>query len=409
MCFVALTYIIEPQALGEQKSKAAQLGIKRMMEVGVQPHIIACRARNEVNDKVREKIAMFTNVPMRRVFSMHDRESIYTIPESMHAGALDLEILTTLDLHQRVRPMEEDRARRQWGTFVNMLTGQRKYQVHLGITGKYAALRDAYASIDKAIEHCGAHLSAEVDIHWIDTTEMDQAEASAVAGELESLDGVIVPGGFGARGTEGKIACVRYCREHNTPYLGICLGFQMAVVEYARHVCGIGDAASSEFDPDAAHAVIDILPEQKKIEGLGGNMRLGGRDVLVKGGTLAEFLFAEELTAGGKSEKMIRRRFRHRFEVDPDYIDQLENRGLVFSGRHPEHPIMQILELPTAAHPYFIGAQFHPELTSRPLRPSPLFMGLVAGAIRHRYPDTAAEDISRRWLPKAGAKQATGA
>ncbi len=421
VCFVALTYIIEPQALGEQKSKAAQLGIKRLMGIGVQPHIIACRARHEVEDKVREKIAMFTNVPMRRVFSMHDRDSIYTIPESMHGTALDLEICTILDLHQRVNPRAEDTARREWAKFVNVLTGPRKHEVNIGITGKYAALRDAYASIDKALEHCGAHLSANINIHWFDTIDMDNADAGAIAGELEPLDGVIVPGGFGARGTEGKIACVKYCREHNTPYLGICLGFQMAVVEYARNMCGIADAASSEFDPEAANPVIDILPEQKKIEGLGGNMRLGGKDVQVKPNTLAAFLFADEAikasrhqgikeTSGSASMPrsldgsmagfLVRRRFRHRYEVDPNVIDTLEAKGLVFSGRHPEHPIMQILELPTQQHPYFVGAQFHPELTSRPLTPSPMFMGLVAAAIRHRYPDVTPDEISKRWLPK---------
>jgi len=393
VCFVALTYIIEPQALGEQKSKAAQLGIKRMMELGVQPQLIACRARNEVSDTVREKIAMFTNVPMRRVFSMHDRSSIYTIPESMHAGGLDIELLTSLDLHGQVRPAIEDRARAEWAGFVNRLAADRVYDVTIGITGKYAALRDAYASIDKALEHCGAHLSANVNIHWIDTTEMDHSDAGRIAGELEQLDGVIVPGGFGVRGTEGKIACVQCCRENNTPYLGICLGFQMAVLEYARNVCGLSEARSTEFAPDAEHAVIDILPEQKKIEGLGGNMRLGGKEVELRPDTLAAFLFDNQSTVHG--------RFRHRYEVDPNYIDLLESNGLVFSGKHPEQPIMQILELPLSRHPYFIGAQFHPELTSRPLRPQPLFLGLVAAAIRRRYPDVPASEISERWLPLA--------
>ena len=407
VCFVALTYIIEPQALGEQKSKAAQLGIKRLMEVGIQPHMIACRARNEVADKVREKIAMFSNVPMRRVFSMHDRASIYTIPEAMHAEGLDLEILGILDLHSRVRPAHEDRARRQWHQFVNLLTGSRAHPVRIGITGKYAALRDAYASIDKALEHSAAHLSAEVELEWIDTTELDPDDDAAITEQLGRLDGVIVPGGFGVRGTEGKIACVRYCREHGVPYLGICLGFQMAVVEFARNVCGIADAASSEFDPKAANPVIDILPEQKKIEGLGGNMRLGGKDVRVEPETLAAFLFRDE-RAEGRSPAVtgpetigpftVRRRFRHRYEVDPKHIETLTQGGLVFSGRHPEHPIMQILELPAAQHPYFIGAQFHPELTSRPLRPSPMFMGLVAAAMRHADREAAMGDACRRWL-----------
>jgi len=410
VCFVALTYIIEPQALGEQKSKAAQLGIKRLMEVGIQPHLIACRARHLVTDKVREKIAMFSNVPIRRVFSMHDRESIYTIPEAMHTEGLDIEILSILDLHSRVKPAHEDRARRDWSRFVTGLTGERRHDVRIGITGKYAALRDAYASIDKSLEHCGGALSTRIDVEWIDTTEIDPDDTNEVARRLEGLDGVIVPGGFGVRGTEGKIACVRHCRERRLPYLGICLGFQMAVIEYARNVCGITGAASTEFSPDADEPVIDILPEQKKIEGLGGNMRLGGHDVQITPGTLAAFLHgaqgadastspAADAESASSSALYIRQRFRHRYEVDPRYIDRLTEADLVFSGRHPEHPIMQILELPPSLHPYFIGAQFHPELTSRPLRPAPLFMGLVAAAIRRANPQAQSTAL-QRWVDR---------
>jgi len=390
VCFVALTYVIEPQALGEQKSKAAQLGIKRLMEVGIQPHLIACRARNEVSDKVREKIAMFSNVPMRRTFSMHDRESIYLIPESMHQEGLDIEILSILDLHSRVKPVNEDKARKEWANYNAMLGADRKYQINIGITGKYAALRDAYASIEKSLEHSGAHLSADINMEWIDTTEMAPHNADEVSALLGDLDGVIVPGGFGVRGTEGKIACVKYCRENHLPYLGICLGFQMAVVEFARNVCGMADASSTEFEPETESPVIDILPEQKKIEGLGGNMRLGGHDVQITPGTLASFLYDEA--------RMIRQRFRHRYEVDPKFIDALSDCGLIFSGRHPEHPIMQILELPQHMHPFFVGGQFHPELTSRPLNPAPMFMGLTAAAIRHAYPEVPPGQISKRWL-----------
>jgi CTP synthase len=393
------------------------------MEVGIQPHLIACRARHLVADKVREKIAMFSNVPIRRVFSMHDRKSIYTIPEAMHSEGQDIEILSILDLHSRVRPAQEDTARREWSRFVNRLTGERASGVRIGITGKYAALRDAYASIDKSLEHCGAALSADIQMKWIDTTEMDPANRDDVAGRLEGLDGVIVPGGFGVRGTEGKIACVRYCREQGLPYLGICLGLQMAVVEYARNVCGIDGAASSEFDPQAADPVIDILPEQKKIEGLGGNMRLGGHDVQITPGTLAAFLYQGQGPGAGKgqgpraegrearrsssasalgpdpSALFVRQRFRHRYEVDPRYVDRLAEAGLVFSGRHPEHPIMQIVELAASMHPYFIAAQFHPELTSRPLRPAPLFMGLVAAAMRHAD-RCASSPLVDRWTMK---------
>jgi len=402
VCFVALTYIIAPPALGEQKSKAAQLGLKKLMEVGIQPKIVACRAQHPVTESAMQKIAMFSNVPIRRVFSMHDRDSIYTIPEAMRQAGLDREVLSLLDLHGRVDQGAEDEAREQWRMFVGKLTGKRRFKATIGITGKYAALRDAYASIDKALEHCAAHLSVTIDTHWIDTTEIEPAR---IAGHLTELDAVIVPGGFGFRGTESKIACVKYARENALPYLGICLGFQMAVVEFARHVCGLQGAASTEFDPDTPAPVIDILPEQKRIEGLGGNMRLGGQDVAVSPNTLAAFLFEAGASA------VVRRRFRHRYEVDPKHIATLESCGMVFSGRHPQHPIMQILELPLSVHPYFIGAQFHPELTSRPLRPSPMFMGLVAAAIRHAQPDVPADQISTRWLAdasKLGRSQPTG-
>ncbi|MBB6428941.1 CTP synthase [Algisphaera agarilytica] len=402
VCYVALTYVIEPPALGEQKTKAAQLGLKKLLEAGVQPNIIAARAKNPVEQGAKEKVAMFSNVPMNRVFSMHDRDSVYTITESLRSEGMDREVLTMLNLHGRVDANHEDQAREEWRSFVRKVVADRKHKVKIGLTGKYAQLRDAYASIEKAVEHCGAHLNAKVEIDWIDTTLMKPDDAAAT---LKQYNGVIVPGGFGHRGTESKIACVQYCRENNLPYLGICLGFQMAVIDYARNVVGLKDAGSTEFDPNSPDPVIDILPEQKKIEGLGGNMRLGGKDVLIKKDSLAEMLFADEID---KKTSQIRARFRHRFEVDPKYINVLEQHGLVFSGRHPEQPIMQVLELPD--HPYFIGGQFHPELTSRPIHPQPMFMGLVAAAIQHANPDLAPEKISTRWLrpqkPKAPASPA---
>jgi CTP synthase len=365
--FTALTYVLEPGTLGEQKSKAAQLGIKRLMEMGIMPHVIACRAPSEVKDKVREKISMYTNVPMRRVVSMHDVESVYMIPDHLRASGIDREVLTLLDLHDRVNQKNEDQARMDWTRFVNKI-GRGKRDVTIAVTGKYTALRDAYASIIKAAEHCSVHLDVNVNLKWLDTSTID---ASNVRRRLNDAHGIIVPGGFGVRGTEGKILCIQYARENRIPFLGICLGFQMAVIEYARNVCGIARANSSEFDPQCPEAVIDILPDQKKIEGLGGNMRLGGKNVEIKAGTLCAKLFGGETT---------RLRFRHRYEVDPRYIPALEKQGLIFSGKAPGYPIMQLLELPQEVHPYFVGTQAHPELTSRPLRPSPLFMGLIKAA-----------------------------
>ncbi|MEM6333541.1 MAG: CTP synthase [Planctomycetota bacterium] len=385
--FVALTYVIEPPALGEQKSKAAQLGLKKLLEAGVQPDLIAVRAQSEVRDSAREKIATFSNVPLRRVFSMHDRDSVYTIPDAIRRAGFDREVLSMLDLHSRVNQQNEDEARDRWSGFVSRLKADRRFHVRIGITGKYASLRDAYASIDKAVEHCGVALNTKIEIDWIDTTQLEPAAAAAAC---EPFDGVIVPGGFGHRGTEAKIACIKHCRENHTPYLGICLGFQMAVIEFARHVCGLPEAGSSEFHRDCPDPVIDILPEQKRIENLGGSMRLGGQDVQLEPGSLAARLF--------DNKPLIRQRFRHRFEVDPQYINTLVEHGLIFSGRHPQQPIMQVLELPVADHPFFLGAQFHPELTSRPLRPQPMFMGLIAAAIEHAYPDAASDPTTARWL-----------
>ncbi len=391
-CFVALTYIIEPQILGEQKSKAAQLGIKRLMEAGIQPNLVACRAHNPVSETVLEKIAMFSNVPKKRVFSMHDRDSIYVIPEAMRNAALDREILSMLKLHDRVNPAHEDAAREVWTGFTQQLRAPRRHRVKIGITGKYAALRDAYASIDKAIEHCGAHLSCAIDLKWIDTTEITPGD---VGSQLNDVHAVIVPGGFGRRGVEGKIACVQYARENRIPYLGICLGFQVAVIEYARHVLGLSAANSTEFDPRSADPVISELPEQKKLEGIvGGSMRLGAQDVQLTPGSLAAALFAAA---------SVRERFRHRYEVEPAYIDRFEEHGLHFTGRHPSQPIMQILELSPSVHPYFIGGQFHPELTSRPLHPQPMFMGLVAAAIKRASPTLSRDEIGARWLPSIAA------
>ena len=427
VCFVALTYIIEPPALGEQKSKAAQLGIKRLMEAGVQPHVIACRASNPCSDKILQKIAMFSNVPLRRVFSLHDRESIYMIPEELRQDGIDREILSLLNLHDRTDTSQEDEHREQWKQFVRRLTIPRTRNVTIGVMGKYSDLRDAYASIDKTLEHCSALLGCKVEARWLDTTATTDAN---VAKQLEGVDAVIVPGGFGMRGVDGKIAVVRYCRENSIPYLGICLGFQVAVIEFARNVLRLDAASSTEFDSQTfktPYPVISELPEQKKIEGLGGTMRLGGQDVNIAPGSLAQFLY--------QGRTVVRERFRHRYEVDPEFIPQLEAAGLIFSGRHPTRPIMQVLELPrpgsvihrtpvellsaegsadptlghpVVAHPFFIGAQFHPELTSRPLRPQPFFAGLVAAALMKKYAssldlaDPSNADV-RRWVMTASA------
>ena len=380
VCFVALTFILEPGILGEQKSKAAQLGIKRLLEMGIQPHIIACRAANPVTDKVREKISIYTNVPMARIFSMHDEASIYLIPTRMRHEQVDTQVAHLLNLVDRVNPRAEHKAIESWETFCDRIR-RPKHEVTIAITGKYTAVRDSYASMIKAIEHAGAALDTHVNIQWIETTEIsDNVAAKALAG----ADGMIVPGGFGVRGTEGKIACIRYARENYLPYLGLCFGFQMAVVEFARNVCGLAGANSTEIQPDTPHPVIDLLPEQREVRALGATMRLGGHDVEIIPGTLASRMF--------RGARSVRLRFRHRYEVNPDYIERLQKGGMVFSGKAPGRPIMQVLELPD--HPYFVGTQSHPEFTSRPLRPSPFYLGLVAAALGRRAvgPATAAEE-----------------
>ena len=371
-CFVALTYIMEPKTLGEQKSKAAQLGIKQLMQCGIQPAIIACRAARPATEKIRQKISVYSNVPFKRVISLPDSASIYMIPAMLREVGLDFEVARLLKIEDRINLRNERKAWARWCDFTDKMAAVNR-QVTIGITGKYTSVRDSYASIINALEHAGIALACDVKIKWIDTTDITDKNA---AGHLDGVDGIIVPGGFGTRGAEGKIACVKFARENGLPYLGICFGFQMAVIEFARNVCGLTKANSTEIVPDCPEPVIDILPEQKKIEGLGGNMRLGGRDIELKAETMAWKLF-------GKADS-VRMRFRHRYEVDPRYIEQLEEAGMVFSGKAPNQPIMQILELPS--HPYFFGTQAHPCLTSRPLKPQPMFLGLVAAAMKKRYP-----------------------
>jgi len=377
-CFVALTYILEPPTLGEQKSKAAQLGIKQLMQCGIQPDIIACRASNPVSEKAREKISIYSNVPVERVISLPDSASIYMIPAMLREAGLDFAVLRLLKIEDRINLRHERTAWARWCDFTDKIDSANR-QITIGITGKYTSVRDSYASIINAIEHAGIALTSDVKIKWIETTAINDEN---VAENLNDVDGIIVPGGFGTRGAEGKIACIKYARENNLPYLGLCFGFQMAVIEFARNVCNLPKANSTEIKPDCSEPVIDILPEQKKIEGLGGNMRLGGRDIELKPQTLAWKLF-------GKTDS-VRMRFRHRYEVDPRYIEVLEKHGLVFSGKAPNQPIMQILEIPS--HPFFMGTQAHPCLTSRPLKPQPMFVGLVAAATQKHYPQEKLPD-----------------
>ncbi|MBI2666208.1 CTP synthase (glutamine hydrolyzing) [Candidatus Woesearchaeota archaeon] len=373
LCHVALTYVLEPGFLGEQKSKAAQLGLRTLMAMGIQPDIIACRADREVVAKVREKISQSANVPFERVVSVHDCESIYLIPSLLEKAQLDLQTISHLRLQERIQ--ENPIAREQWSTYVQKTLSikeekEKENEITVGMLGKYTALRDSYASIIKALEHAGTHLGVRVQQKWIDTTELS---TERVAEELNDVQGIIVPGAFGSRGAEGKIQSIRYARENNVPFLGLCYGFQMAVIEYARNVCGLQEANTTEIEVSCTHPVIDILPEQKGIVTLGGNMRLGGHDVEIKSGSIAAELYGN-ISA--------RERFRHRWECNPAYIQQLEANGLFFSGKAPGREIMQILELPREKHAYFVATQAHPEFTSQPLKPNPLYLGFVEACVK---------------------------
>jgi CTP synthase len=345
------------------------LGLRSLMGMGVQPHILACRAKNPVSETVRQKISVYANVPLERVFSMHDSESIYYIPEMVRRCKIDQEVIQVLGLNDRIDAEKDRQAWDRWCMFTQRIHHPTR-QVNIAITGKYITVRDSYASIIKALEHCGAHLQSKFVLNWIDTTDITDQN---VAEKLTGMHGIIVPGGFGIRGTDGKIACVRYARENRLPYLGLCYGFQMAVVEFARNVCKLFGANSTEIDPNCEHPVIDRLPNQRGLTGLGGTMRLGGHDVELIPNTLAAKLYGYAPSA--------RLRFRHRYEVHPRYIPELTTKGLVFSGRAPGEPIMQILEL--SDHPFFMGTQAHPEFTSRPLRPEPMFCAFAQAVIDH--------------------------
>jgi CTP synthase len=365
VCFINLTYIFEPKTLGEQKSKAAQLGIKKMIEMGLMPDIVICRSENPVHNTIREKISVFSNVPLNRVIGLHDSDEFYRIPLMLKEKGLDKAIFETLKIDEK--KLHNNNSLEKWT--LSMTVKNPGKNITIGIAGKYTGLKDSYISIIKALEHCEAEFKVKIKVKWIEATEIETGKKKA--GEvMKGVDGLIVPGGYGKRGAEGKIECVKYCREKNIPFLGICYGLQMALIEFARNVLGKSDAHTTEIDSKTEQPVICLLPEQKKIEGLGGNNRLGGFDIKVKENTLAFKLY-------GKNK--IRERFRHRYECNPKFIKEFEEKGMVFSGKAPKVDIMQILELPK--HKFFLATQFHPELTSRPLKPSPCFKGLIKACL----------------------------
>ncbi len=356
-------------AVGEQKTKPTQHTVRDLKAIGLHPDFIVCRCSKPLEDDTRAKIASFCDVPDRNVISAHDCSSIYEVPLVLEEQGVADTIVEQLHLTDRVHAPVLD----NWRELVRRLVHP-KEEVTIAFVGKYTDLADSYLSITEALRHAGASLDCKAHIDFIEGESLEAGDEKAWA-DLRAADAVLVGPGFGHRGTEGKISAVQYAREAMVPFMGICLGFQLAIVEYARNKCGLDGAYSTEMEPDTPHPVICILPEQYEIQELGGTMRLGNFDCDLTPGSLAAELY------GATS---IGERHRHRYEMNPEYIERLEAGGLVFSGRMPKRPIMEVMELPRTEHPFFIGGQFHPEFNSRPDRPGPLFVGLVAAAMARK-------------------------
>lgn len=362
--YVHLTYVPVLSAVAEQKSKPTQQSISMLEQRGIKADIIIGRSEKPLAEHIKKKIALFASVDEEDVISDPHTNSVYELPLIFEKEGLLERIKEKLLL-----PDTSDL--KKWRVLVGRIK-KPKAVVSIAICGKYTQLMDSYVSVVEALTHAGAHLGLGVDVHWIDTSALEKDKTLTPDMVFHDIDGIIVPGGFGIRGTEGKIKVVQYARENNIPFLGLCYGFQLAVTEFARNVCGLNSAGSTEVNKRFKHPVIDLLPEQKGVEDMGGTMRLGGHDVKVISKTSAYKMFG----------KTVRRRFRHRYEVNPDYIDTLTSKGLIFSGKAPVKDIMQILELPT--HPFFMASQFHPELTSRLEDPSELFSGFMSSAYSYK-------------------------
>ena len=339
---------------GEQKTKPTQHSVKELRSIGLQPDILVGRCEDELDPKTKEKIALFCDVPTEAVFSNPDVEDVYHVPLMVESEGLDEYVMERLDIAPEARPSEDRDSR--WRELV---TRDRTDEVDIALVGKYD-LEDAYMSVHEALKHAGIERRTEVNVQWVDSDEMLDRHQN----RLKKADGVVVPGGFGTRGIEGKLKAIEYCRENAVPFLGLCLGFQMAVVEHARNVLGLDGAHSAELDANTDHPVIDILPEQYEVEDMGGTMRLGAHDTAIDQGSLAERVYDDTVCT---------ERHRHRYEVNPEYIDDLAGGALAFSGTADNR--MEILERDD--HPFFLGTQFHPEFRSRPDRASPPFVGLL--------------------------------
>ena len=359
--YVHVSYVPYIDAAGELKTKPTQHSAQRLREIGISPDVLICRADRPIGEEIRRKISLFADTEFDSVIPAETSPTLYDIPLSLHEAGLDDLVLEKLNLPAPEADLTE------WKKMVGRMHGA-KESVRVAIIGKYIKLQDAYLSVVEALGHAGGAHGLQVELDWVDSESL--TDSATVGQRLKGVDGVLVLPGFGHRGTEGKIEAARYARESNTPYLGLCLGLQIGVIEFARNVAGLEMANSTEFEPDTPHPVIDIMADQVGVE-MGGTMRLGRYPCRISPGTLAAEVYDTDF---------VNERHRHRYEVNNSYRETLAEAGLVFSGTSPEGRLVEIAELEN--HPFFIGSQFHPEFKSRPLRPAPLFDGFVAACGR---------------------------
>ena len=372
-CYIHLTLVPWIASAGELKTKPTQHSVKDLREIGIQPDILLCRADRPIPEDERRKIALFTNVQPEAVIAALDADSIYKIPGMLHDQMIDEIVCHKLGILAKAANLSV------WNNLVDALEHP-QHEVNVAFVGKYVDLTESYKSLTEALVHAGIHTRSKVCIHFIDS---EAVEAGGTA-PLEKMDAILVPGGFGKRGTEGKIAAIRHARENRVPYLGICLGMQLATIEFARHVAGFEGANSTEFDADTPHPVVALITEWQDREGrvekrdagsdLGGTMRLGAQRCPVKPGTLASAIYGAE----------VNERHRHRYEVNNTYVPKLEAAGMVISARTPSEDLPEMMELPATMHPWFVGVQFHPEFTSNPRTGHPLFIAYVKAALAHK-------------------------
>jgi CTP synthase len=358
--YVHVTLVPFIEAAGELKTKPTQHSVNELRRIGIHPDVVVCRSHEELSREIRDKIALFADVDEGSVIACPDVPDVYLVPRVLQEEGLDTLVLRKLGIDAGPAELGE------WDQLISRIDARREI-VEIALVGKYVKLQDAYLSVHEALKHAGLHNGCAVRVRWVDAENMSYEETAEL---LDTVDGVLVPGGFGSRGWEGKILACRVARERRIPYLGICLGMHVAVSEYARHVVGLDGANSTEMDPETPFPVIDLLPEQKGVEDLGGTMRLGAQAVELAEGTRARALYGEAV---------IHERHRHRYEVNNAYRQQLVEAGLVVSGTFQDGRLVEIVEL--LDHPWFVASQFHPEFKSRPTRPAPLFRGFVEAAL----------------------------